>query len=617
MKKILIIILLSLVFPSIIFASSFTVSIDCPNGNIGEAVSCKIMANVDDNIKSISANITFDGLTNASFTKNSKLNYTKAEANSFTISEEVSLKSKTNSSNFEIGTLNVTIPSSATSDSTYKVTIKDVTGVDINGENVSSSNDVSTISIKSNDNSLKSLTVGKYDLVPAFNSDKLSYKVMADDIAKINVSAVANNSNATITGTGDVSLKYGDNTIKVVVKSETGESRTYKIVINRFDSRDKVNTLNNLVVLGYDLDTEFEPNKTTYNVTVESNITKVKITSERTNALDADKPKSTYVKKYGNREVKLNYGLNKVQIKVRAENEVVKTYTINITRIDDRDPNNYLKTLELSSGNYKFDKERTSYIINVENNVSVISIKALAESDKAKVNTVSKIDLKEGSNKITITVTAENETKREYNITINRLKEGTTIEEVENITYFKHLKILNRKFVFNQKTTEYEIEITKEKELTFDYELFDGVTGTIELKDSTTGPIKLSSQKSEITMGPIIDGSVIVLNLTSEEGYTRHFTFNIKLADYYIGDIDIPTEKEKIEIKWTWQLIVGLVSVVIILAEIGYAIYYAIKNGGVENKSDAVQGSISGGLKKIKVPKKIEFPKFKKDKTKK
>ncbi len=617
MKKILIIILLSLVFPSIIFASSFTVSIDCPNGNIGEAVSCKIMANVDDNIKNISANITFDGLTNASFTKNSKLNYTKAEANSFTISEEVSLKSKTNSSNFEIGTLNVTIPSSATSDSTYKVTIKDVTGVDINGENVSSSNDVSTISIKSNDNSLKSLTVGKYDLVPAFNSDILSYKVMADDIAIINVSAVANNSNATITGTGDVSLKYGDNTIKVVVKSETGESRTYKIVINRFDSRDKVNTLNNLVVLGYDLDTEFEPNKTTYNVTVESNITKVKITSERTNALDADKPKSTYVKKYGNREVKLNYGLNKVQIKVRAENEVVKTYTINITRIDDRDPNNYLKTLELSSGNYKFDKERTSYIINVENNVSVISIKALAESDKAKVNTVSKIDLKEGSNKITITVTAENETKREYNITINRLKEGTTVEEVENITYFKHLKILNRKFVFNQKTTEYEIEITKEKELTFDYELFDGVTGTIELKDSTTGPIKLSSQKSEITMGPIIDGSVIVLNLTSEEGYTRQFTFNIKLADYYIGDIDIPTEKEKIEIKWTWQLIVGLVSVVIILAEIGYAIYYAIKNGGVENKSDAVQGSISGELKKIKVPKKIAFPKFKKDKTKK
>ncbi len=604
-KKLLFIFIFSiLIIPNIILASTFSVNMSCPNAaSAGEKITCKITANVDADINEIKGNFSNEGLGSLTFDKNNKLNFTQADSNGFRISEEGSILSKTGSNSFEIGTVNATIPGNATEGNSFKITINSITA---NG-NLTYATITSNIHIKSSDNTLKSLSVGNYPLSPVFNSSTTSYKVQAEDVPKVNITAVANNSGATISGAGDVNLKYGDNTINVVVKSETGATKTYKIVINRFDSRDKTNTLNNLVVAGYDLDKAFSPETTKYKVTVESNVTSVKINAELTPSEEKQKIMSTFVKKYGPRTQKLNYGDNNVQIRVRAENEKVRTYTLIIHRIDDRDPNNYLKSLEISSGKYKFDKEIGQYIINVENNVSVVSIKAIAESEKAKVDSVSKLELKEGSNKITIKVTAENEKERKYVITINRLKEGTTIEEVENIVYLKQLKVLNKNISFNQKTTTYEIPITDESEVTFTYELYEGTTGTIELKDDETGPIKLSSEKSDITISPVIDGSIIYLNLMSPEGYTRQFTFNVKTADYYIGDIEIPIEKDPLVIKWTWQLIVALVSILIILVELGFAIYFAIKNGGVENKRRQTEESIKSGIDDIKkIPEKNE-----------
>lgn len=596
-KNNILIILLMLFIPNIIFASSFSVGISCPNGTPGEKVTCKITANVDENISEIKGSFGLEGISSLSFSKNDKLNFTKADSDGFDIVENDGIQSKLGTNSFEIGSVSVTIPSDASESSTYKVIVKDISATDKSSSTLNQGNVTSTIAIKSNDNLLKSLTVGNYSLTPAFNPNTFSYKVNAEDISKITINAVANNSKATISGAGERSLDYGDNTIKVVVKSESGIEKTYKIIINRFDSRDKTNTLNNLVVAGYDLDKAFDPNTTNYKVTVESNVTEVKLSAELTPSEEKQKVLSSFVKNYGPRTVKkLAYGDNKVLIKVRAENEKVRTYTVIVNRIDDRDPNNNLKTLEISNGRYKFDKDITSYIINVENNVSVVSVKAEAESEKAKIEFPAKVELKEGGNRFSIKVTAENEKEKEYKITINRLREGITVEEVENISYLKSLIVINRNINFNQKTTEYEIPITTETEVTFQYELFEDIEGTIELKGDDTGPIKLSNKKSEITIAPVIDGSVIYLNVNTPEGYSRQFTFNVKTADYYIGDIDIPIEKEKLEIKWTWQLIVGLVSLFIIICEIGYAIYFAIKNGGVENRRSDAEKSIKSGI---------------------
>ena len=597
-----------LLLPNIILANTYSVDITCPSVvNPGETVSCVISSTVDESIVSISGNISVDGITADSFVANSSLTCNNCSTQAFNINESSGILAKVGAT-ANIGTLKVTIPASAAANTTYRVTVKDISALASDNTNISYKTIASTMRVRSTDSTLSNITVGKYPLVPAFKSDVYSYKVEAEDVEKILVSATSTDGHAIISGTGNISLKYGDNTIYVTSKSESGSEKKYKIIINRFDSRDKVNTLDNLVVEGYDLNKTFDPNETKYDVTVESNVKSVKISSERTNALDYNKPKSTYVKNFGNRTVSLKYGLNKVQVKVRAENEVVKTYTLNITRIDDRDPNNYLKTLEISSAKYVFKKETTNYTLNVENNVGVVSIKAEAESDKATVDSISRLDLKEGSNKLTIKVTAENETEREYNITINRLKEGISIEEVESITYFKQLKVMNKAVKFNQKETNYIIPITTENTLTFEYELFEGATGTIELKGSQMGPIKLVNGKKTVDLAPIVDGSIIYVNVVSPEGYSRTYTYTAKIADYYIGDTEIP--EEKLEIKWSWQLIVGIVSLLIIIAEVGYAIYFGIKNGGVENKKDDVRRTIEGGIDDIKkIPQKNELRK--------
>ena len=618
MKRIIVGIICFLLIPTVAMADVLGIGISCKDKvSPGEKVTCNVSATIDTNVNGIQGNIEVSNVpkSNIKFVKNSGINCYVCDSDGFAFGETDGIFNKTNDRSFNLGSIEIDIPSTLPSGSKVNVKLSNIafSVLEGTGEGGSIDNVDTTINVreKSSDNSLLKLFVSNYNLEPAFSPDVTSYKVKADDIEKVTIEAIRNDSHSTVTGAGEKTLKYGDNKFNIDVTSETGAVRTYTIVINRFDSRDKVNTLNNLALVGYDLDQAFDPNKTSYTATIPSDISKVKIEAERTPAEGSDKPKSTFVNKYGPREVKVDYGKHAYEIRVKAENESIKKYIINITRIDDRDPNNYLKSLNISSGKYKFNKETSNYIINVENNVGVVIFTCEGESEKAEVKCPGNVDLKVGSNKVTIKVKAENEKIREYNITINRLKEGTTIEEVENIVYLKHLSVLNKNIKFNQKTTSYDIPITKENTVTFEYELFDGINGTIELKDDPTGPIKLAKTEKSIDISPVIDGSIIYLNVESSEGYSRMYTFNVKVADYYMGDIDLPTEKEKLEIKWTWQLIVGLASLAIILVEIGFAIYVAIKKGGVENKSDMIQDSMVSSLKKIKIPKKNPFKKSK------
>ena len=65
-----------------------------------------------------------------------------------------------------------------------------------------------------------------------------------------------------------------------------------------------------------------------YNVEVENNIDKVTIESTL-----YDK-KSTYIEDYSNKTVDLKVGMNTFVIQVKAENESINKYTINIIRKD-------------------------------------------------------------------------------------------------------------------------------------------------------------------------------------------------------------------------------------------------------------------------------------------
>lgn len=83
---------------------------------------------------------------------------------------------------------------------------------------------------RSKNYNLSSLTVDQGTLSPKFDSKTTSYKVsLPKDATEITVSAKAEDSKATVSGTGKKELKAGDNKIEVTCTSEYGTKQVYTI----------------------------------------------------------------------------------------------------------------------------------------------------------------------------------------------------------------------------------------------------------------------------------------------------------------------------------------------------------------------------------------------------
>ncbi len=83
-------------------------------------------------------------------------------------------------------------------------------------------------------NYLKSLTVSGYNLSPAFNYKTMTYNItVPGNVTSVNIGAQAVVYTSKVTGTGNVSLKNGTNTIRVQVKAQTGSVRIYTINITK------------------------------------------------------------------------------------------------------------------------------------------------------------------------------------------------------------------------------------------------------------------------------------------------------------------------------------------------------------------------------------------------
>lgn len=112
----------------------------------------------------------------------------------------------------------------------------------------------------------------------------------------------------------------------------------------------------------------------------------------------------------------------------------------NSTQEEKLDNNNNLKELNIDIDDFTFDSSITDYSLEVPYETQIIHITATLESDKATINGTGAKALKVGTNEYTITVTAEDETSKEYHITIIRdeltIKEDTKEQETSNISKY-------------------------------------------------------------------------------------------------------------------------------------------------------------------------------------
>ena len=93
---------------------------------------------------------------------------------------------------------------------------------------------------------------------------------------------------------------------------------------------------------------------------------------------------------------------------------------------DDKSSNNNLKAITSNLISIDFNKDITEYTYTIDNDIKKLDLKALPEDSSAKID-ISDQTLKTGENKIKITVTAENNEKKIYTITVNKKAEEKTI----------------------------------------------------------------------------------------------------------------------------------------------------------------------------------------------
>jgi len=282
-------------------------------------------------------------------------------------------------------------------------------------------------------NTLSKLEIssGTINFKPGTNDYNLTVK---SDVTEVTItSSLTDVKSSYVAGFGNrkVNLVYGKNEILVKVKAENESVNTYKIVITREDNRSKVNTLKSLSITNGKI--QFDSNKTYYKVNVGQDVIDVTINSELTDA------KSSYVDGFGNRKVNLVHGKNEILVKVKAENESVKTYTIDVFK---ELPNDELKKsasiMEIESdGNNIIENDDGTYTVEVNKNVDKIDFSVDLINDNATYEIIGNENIKDGDI-ITIKVTSEDKsTVKEYSILVkmsDNTEEVTKEEKEQYVT---------------------------------------------------------------------------------------------------------------------------------------------------------------------------------------
>lgn len=355
---------------------------------------------------------------------------------------------------FNIGILKIKVKPNVV-DSNETISLNNVIYSDSNFNKVNISSVNKNIRITSLNNYLKALSISVGSI--NFNPNTLSYSVTVDS-DNIVISCEKEDSKATLSGDiGSMNLKYGVNTFKINVTSESGEVRTYLLNVTRVDNRSSENKINSLTIGGVKLN--FDENKTEYTVSVDNKVSLVKIDATLKDS------NSSFVNGYGPRTINLVEGNNRIELRVSAENGVVRTYAINIKREEDpdnRSDDNYLKDLNIKDNDIDFSKDKTNYEITVDYNTDSLDINPKLSSGKSNVEIIGNENLKVGENTIIVRVTAKDKSVREYKIIVTKKDKDQVLS---NNSYLKSITIEGYNIDFKKNVYNYTLKIKNEETL--------------------------------------------------------------------------------------------------------------------------------------------------------
>jgi len=410
----------------------------------------------------------------------------------------VEIKATANSSNIKgiTGTGNVAL---AYGDNLKKVV---VTAED----NTSKTYNIKIVREKNTDATLTDIKVNNTSIA-GFASGTTNYTLDAitSSVSTLTVSATTKDSNASYTVSGNTNLQVGNNTITILVTAQDGTTKkTYTLQVYKKSNDTK---LSNLTVTSSPqgvLSPSFSAGTKKYTYTYEESVSKITVAAT---AHDSNAQGITGLKEY-------TIGTDtQALIEVTAEDGTKDTYTVEFERKSSSV--NTLSSLSVEKDGTvypmtpSFGPDQTSYTVTVPNNVASVEIKATASSNNIKgISGTGVVSLNYGDNQKQVVVTAEDDARKTYHLTIKR--------ELSNDATLTDIKVNN-------------VSIADFASGTYSY--------TLDAVGSATSSLNISYTKkhTEATVAvsgadKLIEGqeNTIAIVVTAQDGHTKQ-TYTLKV----------------------------------------------------------------------------------------
>lgn len=265
-------------------------------------------------------------------------------------------------------------------------------------------------------------------------------------------------------------------------------------------------------------------------------------------------PKGTELKVTGTSTEKVN-GYVWYRVNYNGSTKYVASNLLTSTKPEEEKKSNnaYLKSLIIENQELlpTFNKETTEYTMQVKSDVTELNIKAEAEDEKASVSIQGNKDLKEGENTVTISVNAEDNTIKIYEIKVTKLKE--TALGLKTLT-IKDTDISEK---FKTDNYEYEIDIKDVEKLEIEAIATDE-TAIVEI----LGNEELQEGENLIT--------IIVSSKNGEE----KVTYQIKANKVVATNQTVENQEQGIDTKIYFYIAIGTILLIALII----VIVYTIKN---------------------------------------
>ena len=385
---------------------------------------------------------------------------------------------------------------------------------------------------KKTNNKLSTLKVDNVE-VDGFDPDIEEYDLgeVTNDIAQIVVNAETEDEDARITsGTGTNNLVAGNNTIKVVVKAQNGEEKTYRIKIRRAQSTD--NRLSLLSVNGYTLSPSYSyiapPAEENHEYAVTIRYSKDTFGK---NDITAMPHNNTAEVKY-DEDITLATGETKqFNITVTSESGDDNIYKINVTRA--KSDNAFLQSVAITVGDGSkvatispvFNKETYEYEVSIPHGEKRFTISGIPDVESTVVQGNNTEYIVSETSEVSLTTYAEtykvDGTEAERKAT--RTYKFKIIQSQSNNAYLSNLYVNGYGFKnphpsFNQAYTNYDIG-----------DIESDVTGLIinATPENTNSTITYrvnageESTNNVVTLPSGVGAGTITITVTAPDGLTK------------------------------------------------------------------------------------------------